>query len=46
MLAAAGVASRRAAEQLIFAGDVKVNGNVVVLPQHMADPEKDKVRVL
>ncbi len=43
MLAAAGVASRRAAEQLIFAGEVKVNGQVVTLPQTVADPTKDKV---
>lgn len=33
LLAAAGVASRRACEELIFAGRVKVNGNVVKTPQ-------------
>lgn len=36
-LAAAGVASRRACEELIFAGRVKVNGAVVKLPQSMVD---------
>lgn len=45
VLAAAGVASRRAAEQLIFAGKVKVNGVVVTTPQTVADPTKDKVEV-
>ncbi|MCB1149442.1 MAG: rRNA pseudouridine synthase, partial [Chlamydiia bacterium] len=33
LLASAGVASRRAAEQLIFDGRVTVNGAVVLLPQ-------------
>jgi 23S rRNA pseudouridine2605 synthase len=32
-LAAAGVASRRACEEMIFAGRVKVNGAVALLPQ-------------
>jgi 23S rRNA pseudouridine2605 synthase len=32
-LAAAGIASRRAAEELIFAGRVSVNGTVQLLPQ-------------
>jgi 23S rRNA pseudouridine2605 synthase len=32
-LAAAGVAARRACEELIFAGRVKVNGTVVLVPQ-------------
>lgn len=36
-LVAAGVASRRACETLIFAGRVKVNGNVTLLPQTMVD---------
>lgn len=45
VLAAAGVASRRAAEQLIFAGKVKVNGVVVTTPQTVTDPSKDKVEV-
>lgn len=34
-MAAAGVASRRACEELIFAGRVKVNGDVTLLPQTM-----------
>lgn len=41
-LAAAGVASRRACEELIFAGKVKVNGEVVLLPQTMVN-EKDQI---
>lgn len=36
-LVAAGVASRRACEELIFAGRVKVNGSVVLIPQTMVD---------
>jgi len=43
-MAAAGVASRRAAEELIFAGKVKVNGVVVKLPQTLVN-EKDKILV-
>lgn len=34
-LAAAGVASRRACEELIFAGRVKVNGHTILVPQTM-----------
>lgn len=37
-LAAAGVASRRACEELIFAGRVKVNGEAVLLPQTLVGP--------
>lgn len=44
-LAAAGVASRRAAEELIFAGRVKVNGKVVNLPQELVDLEQDSITV-
>jgi 23S rRNA pseudouridine2605 synthase len=44
-LAAAGVASRRAAEELIFEGRVKVNGKMVVVPQTMVDWEKDVILV-
>lgn len=36
-LAAAGVASRRACEELIFSGRVKVNGTVVLTPQTQVD---------
>ena len=34
MIARAGIASRRRAEDLIFEGKVKVNGTVVTIPQH------------
>ena len=44
-LAAAGVASRRACEELIFEGRVKVNGIVVRVPQTMVDWERDKISV-
>lgn len=43
VLAAAGVASRRACEALIFDGKVKVNGVVVKLPQTLVDPQKDRI---
>jgi 23S rRNA pseudouridine2605 synthase len=43
-LAAAGVASRRACETLIFDGHVKVNGVVTLIPQTLVD-EKDKITV-
>ena len=43
-LAASGVASRRACEELIFAGKVTVNGTVVLLPQTLVS-EKDKIAV-
>ena len=43
-LAAAGVASRRACEELIFAGRVKVNGAVALLPQTLVD-ENDRILV-
>lgn len=36
LLVAAGVASRRACEELIFAGRVAVNGEIALLPQTMA----------
>lgn len=39
MMAAAGVASRRACEELIFAAKVKVNGETVLLPQTLVGPE-------
>ncbi|MPY86694.1 MAG: pseudouridine synthase [Luteitalea sp.] len=45
LLSAAGVASRRAAEQLIRAGRVSVNGHVVQTLGTRADPEQDDVRV-
>ncbi len=43
-LAAAGVASRRACETLIFDGRIKVNATVVLLPQTLVD-EKDTISV-
>ncbi|MBS0603478.1 MAG: rRNA pseudouridine synthase [Verrucomicrobia bacterium] len=44
-LAAAGIASRRAAEEVIFQGRVKVNGHVVKVPQTMVDWETDTILV-
>jgi len=44
-MAAAGVASRRACEELIFAGHVQVNGKKADLPQTMVDPEEDTIKV-
>ena len=45
VLAAAGVASRRDAENLIVSGKVTVNGEVVTEPGHKIDPERDTVAV-
>lgn len=45
LLSAAGVASRRAAEQLIREGRVAVNGRVVTELGARADPARDSVRV-
>jgi 23S rRNA pseudouridine2605 synthase len=45
LLAEAGVASRRAAERLIVAGRVRVNGLPVVELGAHADPERDRVEV-
>lgn len=45
ILAHGGVASRRAAEALITAGRVRVNGNVVKELGAKADPHKDKVEI-
>ena len=44
VMAAAGVASRRACEELIFGGHVKVNGQVVS-DQILVDPSKDTITV-
>ncbi|MBM3184617.1 MAG: rRNA pseudouridine synthase, partial [Chlamydiae bacterium] len=44
-LAAAGIASRRAAEEIIFAGRVRVNGEIVKIPQTLVDWEKDQISV-
>ena len=43
-LAASGIASRRASEELIFQGKVKVNGAIALLPQTEVS-EKDKISV-
>ena len=45
-MAAAGVASRRACEEIILNGKVAVNGKKALLPQMMVDISKDKVRQL
>lgn len=45
LIAAAGVASRRHAEELITAGRVTVNGKVVKELGTKADPEKDHIKV-
>ncbi len=44
-LAAAGVASRRACEELIFEGRVQVNGQTIKLPQHHINWEMDRISV-
>lgn len=46
VLARAGVASRRAAEEIIASGQVRVNGAVVLVPQHQVAESFDKVRSL
>jgi 23S rRNA pseudouridine2605 synthase len=45
LIAAAGIASRRHAEELIAAGRVTVNGEVVKELGTKADPEKDHIKV-
>lgn len=45
LIAAAGVASRRHAEELITAGRVSVNGEVVKELGTKADPDKDHIKV-
>jgi 23S rRNA pseudouridine2605 synthase len=45
LIAAAGVASRRHAEELIAAGEVTVNGRVVTEPGTKADPARDHIKV-
>lgn len=44
-LASAGVASRRAAEELIFAGQVTVNKTTVLIPQTPVNWGEDEIRV-
>lgn len=45
IIASAGVCSRRAAEELIAKGRVRVNGHVVTELGAKADPRKDKIEV-
>ena len=45
LIARAGLASRRAAEDLIAAGRVAVNGHFVTEQGIKADPEKDKITI-
>jgi 23S rRNA pseudouridine2605 synthase len=45
LIAAAGIASRRHAEELIAAGDVTVNGEVIKTLGAKADPERDHIKV-
>ena len=44
-LAAAGIASRRACEEIIFAGRVKVNGQVIKVPQTQVNWQSDRIHV-
>ena len=45
LIAAAGIASRRHAEELITGGDVSVNGKVVTTLGAKADPLRDHIKV-
>jgi 23S rRNA pseudouridine2605 synthase len=45
VLAACGVASRRQAEELIFKGNVSVNGTITTRPQTEVDLATDKIKV-
>ena len=45
LIAQAGIASRRAAEELIKSGDVTVNGKVITELGTKADPETDHIKV-
>jgi 23S rRNA pseudouridine2605 synthase len=45
IIARAGIASRRHAEQLILSGQVRVNGEVVTELGSKADPAEDKIEV-
>ncbi len=45
LIAQAGIASRRHAEELIASGDVTVNGEIIMTLGTKADPEKDHIKV-
>jgi 23S rRNA pseudouridine2605 synthase len=45
LIAQAGIASRRASEELIASGEVSVNGEIVTELGTKADPEKDHIKV-
>src|SRR5438067_1448116 len=45
LIAAAGISSRRHAEELITAGDVTVNGKVITELGAKADPQRDHIKV-
>ena len=45
LIAQAGIASRRASEQIILAGEVSVNGEIVTELGTKADPDKDHIKV-
>ena len=45
LIAEAGIASRRHAEEMIAAGEVTVNGQVVTKPGTKADPARDHIKV-
>jgi 23S rRNA pseudouridine2605 synthase len=45
LISQAGIASRRAAEELIKAGEVSVNGTIVTELGTKADPENDHIKV-
>jgi len=45
LIAQAGLASRRAAEEMIRNGDVTVNGQIITELGTKADPEKDHIKV-
>jgi 23S rRNA pseudouridine2605 synthase len=45
ILAQAGVASRRKCEEMIFEKQVRVNGEIALLPQTMVDPHTDHITI-
>jgi len=45
LIAQAGLASRRAAEEMILSGEVTVNGKIITELGTKADPEKDHIKV-